>query len=118
MAAFDATGVVGVLGADIRHGGSEQPQSWRGRGDRVEQLSKLLRSDDVAAEAVWGLFSDSLGMPSQSRSRIVLRDAFGPVLHQLGSAGKIWRPAQPSVADELAERRDARRVRRTARRRS
>ncbi len=52
LAAFDAAGEVGVLGVDTR-------------GDTVEQLSKLLRSDDVAAEAWYGvwLFSDWLDLP-------------------------------------------------------
>jgi S-adenosylmethionine-dependent methyltransferase len=52
LAAFDAAGEVGVLGTDTR-------------GDRVEDLSRLLQNDDVAPEAWYGvwLFSDWLDLP-------------------------------------------------------
>jgi SAM-dependent methyltransferase len=52
LAAFDATGEVGVLGT-------------RTRGDTVENLSALLRQDDVEPEAWYGvwLFSDWLELP-------------------------------------------------------
>lgn len=52
LAAFDAAGELGVLGADTR-------------GDTVEDLSNLLRGNDVIPEAWYGvwLFSDWLDLP-------------------------------------------------------
>lgn len=52
LAAFDAAGEVGVLGTDTR-------------GDTVEHLSELLRCNDAAPEAWYGvwLFSDWLDLP-------------------------------------------------------
>ena len=55
LAAFDATGEVGVLGTDTR-------------GDTVEGLSVLLRQNGVEPEGWYGvwLFSDWLDLPSDS----------------------------------------------------
>jgi hypothetical protein len=55
LAAFDATGEVGVLGTDTR-------------GDTVEGLSDLLRQDGVDPEAWYGvwLFTDWMDLPPGS----------------------------------------------------
>jgi hypothetical protein len=63
LAAFDASGEVGVLGTDTR-------------GDTVEDLSDLLRRHDVTPEAWYGvwLFTDWMALPPDGTDLAAVAD--------------------------------------------